>query len=46
VADGASELFRDVFGQEKLSTRVVVGVASLPLRAPVLLELILEIQNR
>lgn len=45
VADGASELFKDVFGEEKLSTRLVMGVASLPLGVPILLEVILEIQK-
>jgi enamine deaminase RidA (YjgF/YER057c/UK114 family) len=31
VADGASELLVSVFGAEKTSTRLVLGVASLPL---------------
>ena len=35
VADGASELFRDVFGEERMSVRSVIGVASLPLGMPV-----------
>ncbi len=43
VADAASDLFRDVFGVEKTSVRLVIGVASLPLGMPVELEVILEI---
>ena len=44
VADAASELLRDVFGEEALSSRLVFGVASLPLGSPVELELILEVK--
>src|SRR5437667_7315708 len=43
VADGASELLQDVFGKDKNPTRLVYGVASLPLGVPVELELILEV---
>jgi enamine deaminase RidA (YjgF/YER057c/UK114 family) len=43
VADAASELFRDVFGDGTLSSRLVFGVASLPLGSPVELEVILEV---
>lgn len=43
VADAASELLRDVFGEDKMSVRSVVGVASLPLGAPVMLEVIFEV---
>ncbi|MFZ0272072.1 MAG: RidA family protein [Acidobacteriaceae bacterium] len=43
VADGASELFRDVFGADKNPVRLVIGVASLPLGMPIELEVILEI---
>ena len=42
VADGASELLQDVFGKDKNPSRLVYGVASLPLGVPVELELILE----
>ena len=42
VADGASELFKDVFGADKMSARLVIGVASLPLGVPIELEVILE----
>ncbi len=43
VADGASELLRDVFGAEKNPCRLVYGVASLPLGTPVELEIIFEV---
>jgi enamine deaminase RidA (YjgF/YER057c/UK114 family) len=43
VADGASELLQDVFGKDKNHTRLVYGVASLPLGVPVELELIFEV---
>ena len=43
VADGASELLQDVFGRDKNPSRLVYGVASLPLGVPVELELILEV---
>jgi enamine deaminase RidA (YjgF/YER057c/UK114 family) len=43
VADAASQLLQDVFGREKTPTRLVFGVASLPLGAPVELEVIFEV---
>lgn len=43
VADGASELLEEVFGKEKNPCRLVYGVASLPLGAPVELEVIFEV---
>jgi enamine deaminase RidA (YjgF/YER057c/UK114 family) len=43
VADAASELMQDVFGKEKNPSRLVYGVASLPLGAPVELEVIFEV---
>jgi enamine deaminase RidA (YjgF/YER057c/UK114 family) len=43
VADGASDLFRDVFGADKMAVRSVIGVASLPLGMPVELEVIFEV---
>jgi enamine deaminase RidA (YjgF/YER057c/UK114 family) len=45
VADGASELLQDVFGSAKNPTRLVYGVASLPLGAPVELEVIFEVSR-
>jgi enamine deaminase RidA (YjgF/YER057c/UK114 family) len=44
VADGASDLLRDVFGGDKNPSRLVYGVASLPLGTPVELEVIFEVQ--
>ena len=44
VADAASELLRDVFGDRALASRLVFGVASLPLGSPVELEVILEVK--
>jgi enamine deaminase RidA (YjgF/YER057c/UK114 family) len=45
VADGASRLLQDVFGESKNPSRLVVGVASLPLGTPVALELIFEVME-
>jgi enamine deaminase RidA (YjgF/YER057c/UK114 family) len=44
VADAASELLRDVFGEHTVSSRLVFGVASLPLGSAVELEVILEVK--
>ena len=44
VADGASELLQDVFGKDKNPSRLVYGVASLPLGTPVELEVIFEVK--
>jgi len=43
IADGASNLLQDVFGKDKNPTRLITGVASLPLGVPVALELIFEV---
>ena len=43
VADAASGLFRDVFGFEKTSVRLVIGVASLPFGMPIELDVIFEV---
>jgi enamine deaminase RidA (YjgF/YER057c/UK114 family) len=43
VADGASELLQEVFGKRKNPSRLVYGVASLPLGTPVELEVIFEV---
>ena len=45
VADAASELLRDLFGEGRMSVRSVLGVAALPLGAPVMLEVTFEINN-
>src|SRR5258708_7948332 len=43
IADGASNLLQDVFGKDKNPSRLIFGVASLPLGVPVELELIFEV---
>jgi len=43
VANAASELFQDVFGEAGQHARSAVGVAALPLGVPVELELIAEV---
>jgi enamine deaminase RidA (YjgF/YER057c/UK114 family) len=45
VADGASELLQDLFGKDKNPSRLVYGVASLPLGTPVELEVIFEVAD-
>ena len=45
VINGASELLRVIFGEAGLGTRIAVGVASLPLGAPVELDLIVEVSG-
>jgi enamine deaminase RidA (YjgF/YER057c/UK114 family) len=46
VADGASDLLQEVFGKHKNPSRLVYGVASLPLGTPVELEVIFEVSAR
>jgi enamine deaminase RidA (YjgF/YER057c/UK114 family) len=43
VADGASNLFAQLFGSEARHVRVVYGVYSLPVRTPVVVETIFEL---
>ncbi|HEX3444628.1 MAG TPA: RidA family protein [Chthoniobacterales bacterium] len=43
VADGASKLFGQIFGPNLSHTRVVYGVQSMPIGAPVMVETIFEI---
>lgn len=43
VADGASDLLQDIFGKDKNPSRLINGVANLPLGTPVALELIFEV---
>ena len=45
VADAASELLQGVFGKEKNPSRLIYGVASLPLGVPVALEVIFEVSH-
>ncbi len=44
VADGASNLFVQVFGPEAGHTRLAYGVQSLPIGAPVIIDCIFEIK--
>ena len=44
VANGASELLRDVFGEAGLGARSAVGVAELPMNAPVEAEFIFSLR--
>jgi len=44
VADGASDLFVQIFGRETGHVRLVYGVQSLPVGAPVIVETIFEIE--
>ena len=44
VADAASELLQNVFGPDKTSSRLVIGVASLPFGTPVHIEAIFEVE--
>lgn len=43
VADGASELLASLFGADRMSTRMVYGVASLPAGVCAVVEVILEV---
>jgi enamine deaminase RidA (YjgF/YER057c/UK114 family) len=43
VANGASELLGEVFGEAGKHARSAVGVASLPLDVPVEVELVVEL---
>ena len=45
VADGASDLFAQIFGADNGHTRVVYGVQSLPKGTPVVTETIFEIAS-
>jgi len=45
VVNGASELFIEVFGEDGRHARSAVGVAELPLDAPVEVELIAEVRG-
>lgn len=45
VVNGASELFIEVFGEDGRHARSAVGVAELPLNAPVEVELIAEVHG-
>jgi len=44
VADGASDLFVQLFGPENGHVRMVYGVQSLPIGTPIIVEVIFEIE--
>lgn len=44
VMNGASELLGEIFGERGKHARAAVGMASLPLNAPVELELVVEVR--
>jgi len=46
VVNGASELMQAIFGEAGIHARSAVGVASLPINAPVEIEAIVEIASR
>lgn len=46
VADGASDLFVQIFGPEAGHARLVYGVQSMPIGAPVIVDTIFEIEPR
>jgi enamine deaminase RidA (YjgF/YER057c/UK114 family) len=43
VADGASDLLAQIFGKEPGHTRLVFGASSLPVRTPVVLDVVFEV---
>lgn len=45
VADGASELFAQVFGKDPGHTRLINGVQSLPIGTPLVLEVIFRLDE-
>ena len=45
VVDGASQLLADVFGEAGRSARSAVGVAALPLGAPVEVEIVAALRG-
>src|SRR5262245_35826483 len=44
VADGASDLFVQIFGRDPGHVRLVYGVQSLPIQAPVIVDTVFEIE--
>lgn len=46
VADGASDLFVRIFGSDASHVRLVYGVQSLPIGAPVIVDVIFEFESR
>lgn len=44
IADGASELLLEIFGTRGLSVRKIMGVSTIPLHVPVMVELLFEVE--
>jgi enamine deaminase RidA (YjgF/YER057c/UK114 family) len=44
VANGASELFKHIWGEDGVAARSAIGVAELPLNSPVEVELTVEVK--
>ena len=44
VANGASEVLKDIFGHAGAHTRTAIGAAELPLNAPVELDLVVQVK--
>ena len=44
VANGASELFKELWGEDGVAARSAIGVAELPLDSPVEVELTFEVK--
>lgn len=45
IADGASQLLLEIFGEKGRSVRKLLGVTSIPLHAPLAVELLLEVEE-
>ena len=45
VINGASELFRDLFGDDGVGSRLALGVAELPGGAPVEVDVVVEVRS-
>jgi len=45
VADGASDLFVQIFGRETGHVRLVYGVYTLPIGAPLIVETVFELHQ-
>jgi enamine deaminase RidA (YjgF/YER057c/UK114 family) len=45
IADGASQVLFEIFGEKGRSVRKLLGIASIPLHAPLAVELLLEVQE-
>jgi enamine deaminase RidA (YjgF/YER057c/UK114 family) len=45
IADGASQLLLDIFGDKGRSVRKIMGVSSIPMQVPVMVELLFEVAD-